>query len=231
MKILAVDTSSLIASAALIDGDVIVFEGNLSNGHTHCQSLMPLIEAAMNLAGWQPSDVEGLAVTDGPGSFTGLRIGMATVKGLARKLAVPVAAVSTLHVLAEGCAPVGGLIVPVMDARREQVYTATFAGGPAPRRMTPDRTVGLDALIGELLQSGEDVLFTGDGTGPYGEALLAGMDGRGRIAPPPMRMQRAAVAGLIGARQIAGGNAPDPRTLTPRYLRGTLSQPIWDQQK
>lgn len=229
MKLLAIDTSSAAASAALLDGHRIVFEGNLRSGMTHSRNLMPLVESAMRLAAWQPADLEALAVTDGPGSFTGLRIGVATVKGMARALRIPVAAVSTLHVLAAGCGIFDGLIVPAMDARREQVYTATFAGGQHLERLTPDRALGLNALVDELSRSDKPVLFTGDGVEPYGPTLTAALGDRAHIAPPPFRMQRAAVAGLLGAAMIATGETDDPRNLVPRYLRGTMAVPVWER--
>ncbi|NLG37246.1 MAG: tRNA (adenosine(37)-N6)-threonylcarbamoyltransferase complex dimerization subunit type 1 TsaB [Clostridiales bacterium] len=229
MKLLAIDTSSAVASTALLDGDRIVFEGNLRSGMTHSRNLMPLIESAMNLAAWRPMDLEALAVTCGPGSFTGLRIGVATVKGMARALHIPVAAVSTLNVLAAGCGIFDGLIVPVMDARRDQVYTATFAGGQNLERLTPDRAIGLKALIAELSRFDQPTLFAGDGVEPYGSTLTAALGGQAHIAPPTLRMQRAAVAGLLGAAMIAAGEMDDPRTLAPRYLRGTMAVPVWER--
>jgi tRNA threonylcarbamoyladenosine biosynthesis protein TsaB len=231
MKMLAIDTSSLTASAALTDGDTVVFGGSLENGFTHSRSLMPLVESAMNLAGWRPEELEGLAVTAGPGSFTGLRIGVAAVKGMALTLDVPVAAVSTLHALAAGCGPVSGLVAPVMDARRGQVYTALFEAEPVFRRLSADRAAGVEELLAELSGREENVLFTGDGVRTYGEKLLAALNGRGRIAPPPLRMPRAAAVAMLGAAMIDRGETCDPRTLVPRYLRGSLARPIWEQPR
>ena len=137
---------------------------------------MPLVESAMRLAAWQPADLEALAVTDGPGSFTGLRIGVATVKGMARALRIPVAAVSTLHVLAVGCGIFDGLIVPAMDARREQVYTATFAGGQHLERLTPDRasvsmrwSTSFRAAINRCFSPGTASSLTGRRSRPHWE--------------------------------------------------------------
>lgn len=231
MKMLAIDTSSLTASAALTDGGVVVFEGSLENGFTHSRSLMPLVESAVNLSGWRPEELEGLAVTIGPGSFTGLRIGVAAVKGMAAALRVPVAAVSTLHALAAGCGPVSGLVAPVMDARRGQVYTALFEAEPVFRRLSEDRAADLDEWLAELSEQGGNVLFTGDGVRTYEDRLLSAMNGRGRIAPPHLRAPRASAVAMLGAGMIERGEACDPRTLVPRYLRGTLARPVWEQAR
>lgn len=231
LKLLALDTSTLSASVALLEGRRVVYECTLENGNTHSQNLMPLIDGAFAMAGWQQEDLHALAVTVGPGSFTGLRIGVATAKGLAMALRLPVAAVGTLDALAMGVLPWPGLIVPLLDARRDQVYTATFRQQEeAPRALTPPRALDVRALISELSREDEPVVFCGDGLRAHGPLLQEALGSRAVLAPACARGVRASAVGLLGLLQIEAGRAPDPATLVPQYLRRPQAKTLLEQR-
>ena len=140
MLILAVDATGGAASCALAQEDVLLAESYLNIGYTHSETLLPLIEGMLHTARRTMEQVDRLAVTVGPGSFTGIRIGLATVKGLAFARGIPCVPVSALEAMAVLCPPVEGVLCPAMDARRSQVYNALFAWQEgALRRLTPDR--------------------------------------------------------------------------------------------
>ena len=206
MKLLAFDSTAKSASVALAEDGKILSYSVADNGLTHSEILLPMAESVLAAAKTTPDEVEGFAVTVGPGSFTGVRIGVATVKGLAqdysdleRKNCVPV---STLEAIAEGLAPLDGLIVPVMDARRNEVYNAVFRyENGVLSRLSPDRAISLSAL-GEELQShyeGETIRLCGDGY----EVALKGLKAyslRMEETPALLRTQNAAAVAAIACR-------------------------------
>ena len=148
--ILAVDSTSKSASVAVADGDGILYESFMNNGLTHSQTLGPMIEQALRQLGLSMRDMDAVAVTVGPGSFTGVRIGVACVKGLAMPEDKPCAGVSTLEAIAWNLAHLRGTICAVMDARCQQVYNAVFeADGESLRRLTPDRAIAIKDLAQE----------------------------------------------------------------------------------
>ena len=151
MKILAFDSTAKIASVAVLDGDKITGSCNIDNGLTQSELLLPMAEDLLRSLGISHKDIDAYAVAVGPGSFTGVRIGVSLVKGLAFGRDIPCIEVSTLEALARNLAPLEGVIVPCMDARRAQVYSATFiSDGESLTRVTEDRAIALSALAEEL---------------------------------------------------------------------------------
>lgn len=222
MKILALETSAKACSAALCDGERLLAQSFQNCGLTHSVTLMPMVEELLKNCGETLDGVELVAVAAGPGSFTGVRIGVAAAKGLAWPGDKPCAAVSTLEAMAWTAAHVGGGICPVMDARRGQVYNARFRGEwGRPVRLTSDRAVSLDELAAELEQEGAPQFLVGDGAEMCYNALRErGLDVR--LAPEHLRWQTAwgvarAALELAGAEETVNGAA-----LKPAYLR--LSQ-------
>ena len=215
MLILAVDATGGAASCALAQEDVLLAESYLNIGYTHSETLLPLIEGMLHTARRTMEQVDRLAVTVGPGSFTGIRIGLATVKGLAFARGIPCVPVSALEAMAVLCPPGEGVLCPAMDARRSQVYNALFAWQEgALRRLTPDRALSVQELACELEERGLPVWLTGDGA-----LLCAGeLRQRGvcvRLAPEHMRCQRA-----LGAALLAREAEPvDAQQIKPVYLR------------
>ena len=166
MLILALDSTAVAASVAICRDTRALAAFHLNNGNTHSETLLPMVEAALKVTGHSIDDIDLFAVSNGPGSFTGVRIGAATVKGLAFGKDKPVLGVSTLEALAENAlpAPEGTLICPVMNARRGQLYNAIFrAEGERAVRLTPDRAIAATDLEAELKALAAPFVLTGDG--------------------------------------------------------------------
>lgn len=199
MQILAVDSSSLAASCALLRDGVLIGENFLNASLTHSQTLVPMIENLLTSAGVQAEDIDIFAVSTGPGSFTGLRIGIAAVKGMALSLGKPCAAVGTLPSLAQNAVFAGGIIVPAMDARRSQVYTAMFeSSGQTLSRLMPDRAVSIQQLREDVLAfDGAVVTLVGDGA-ELCKSHMADMENV-RVAPQQILHQRAGSVAVIAA--------------------------------
>ena len=219
MKILALECSEAPASCAVVEEGRVLCESFVSVPLTHSRTLMPMLDAMLKNAGLTVADMDRLAVTVGPGSFTGLRIGIAAIKGLALGVDRPCVGVSTLAAAAFGAAPLEGLICPVMDARCQQAYTALFeAKDGALTRLWEDRAVGLDVLRADLeaalaAHPGAPLWLTGNGAEMAFAAL--GEDLGARVAPAHLRSQRASYVGALaqGCVPLAAG------ALTPVYLR------------
>lgn len=165
MKILAIDSTAATASVAVCDDDKLLSLWTHNNGLTHSESLLPMVESLLKYCGLTVDDIELFAVSAGPGSFTGVRIGAATVKGLAYGRNIPCIGVSTLDALAYNLVCCEGIICPAMNARRDQVYTAIFeSDGKALTRITPDSAISiseLEELLGKY--SDKKIFFCGDG--------------------------------------------------------------------
>lgn len=224
MLILAIDSTAKEASAALCRDGAAVGEVNLRAGNTHSEQLLPSVDFLLTASGKTPADVDVFACAAGPGSFTGVRIGAATVKGLAFGRGKCCAAVSTLEALAENVRGLGGVAVAVMDARRGQVYTATFdCRGGDPVRLTDDDAMSVTELGDMLAALGLDcpVYLVGDG---YDVAypLLSERLSNLALTPVPLRTHSAASVAAVAARMAARGELVDDVALSPSYLR--LSQ-------
>ena len=222
MKILAIDSSAVAASAALLEDGKLTGEFFLNVGLTHSCTLMPMIRALLQYADADIQDVDVFAVTNGPGSFTGVRIGVSTVKGMAQPLGKPCVGVSTLLSLAYNVRGTDALICSAMDARCRQVYTALFEERDGKIvRLTQDDAVSLDDLRAQLMSAGKDVIFVGDGAQLCYDTCRDSLHGA-RIAPETVRYQRAAsAAAAVWAQQeeLPAGSAD---ALSVSYLR--LSQ-------
>lgn len=219
MKILAFDTSAKTASVAVCEGGNILGVSNIENGLTQSELVLPMAEALLAQLKLSFADVELYAVTVGPGSFTGVRIGVSTVKGLAFGRDIPCAPVSTLEALAENAAGLSGLIVPCMDARRGQFYTATFAStGEGISRMTPDRAISAEELAEELRSYDGDIYVTGDGY-ETAHKLLSSLGVKLATTPYLLRSQNAVSIARVAERMHVQGLSVSERELSPTYLR------------
>jgi len=222
LLILAFETSAKAASVALTDGDKLLGESYQNTGLTHSQTLLPMAQELLKSCGKNPEQVEAVAVAAGPGSFTGIRIGVAAAKGFAWGKELPCYGVSTLEAMARNLGAWQGLVVPVMDARRSQVYTATFlAEGGELSRLCEDRAVSLEDLGKELQNVTQPIFLVGDGSILCYNTLKATVPKL--VMPPEHRThQRAAGVALVAADKIAAGEEGNGAELTPNYLR--LSQ-------
>lgn len=222
MKILAIETSAKSVSAAVVENSVPLASACQNMGLTHSRTLMPLVDGMLSAAGLRVQDMDLLAAANGPGSFTGLRIGVSALKGLAWALEKPCCGVSTLAAMARNLAHMEGLIICAMDARRNQVYNALFlAHDGVLTRQCPDRAIGLAELAEEIKNRPEPKFVVGDGAGLCYNHLLE-QDVPCRMAPPQLVMQNAVGVALAAEEMAAAGQVTTARDLVPVYLR--LSQ-------
>lgn len=216
MKILSLDSTSVTASVAITENGKTLAENFINNGLTHSQTLMPLVEKTLKDADVSVKDIDLFAVTNGPGSFTGVRIGIASVKGMADALNKPCFAVSTLEAIAEPLKNEDCIACAVMDARCNQVYTAIFDGG---KRLCEDKAVLIDELGEELKQYNKKVVFIGDGAKICCEKLN-GVLNNIEIADESIRYIHASSIGrLTEEKLINGENTTKSANLVPFYLR------------
>lgn len=217
MAILALDTTTVVATAAIVKGGKVLAEVGLGVQRNHAERILPAIDLVMREAGIKPSDLESIAVCIGPGSFTGQRIGLSLAKGLAEGLGIPLVPISTLKLLAEQLSMFEGIVVPLLDAQRNEYYGAIFRGrSGVVERLSEDQAIGQDELQ-SLVSSycGEPLVLTGEA------AEEAGLRYSLRVAPSPWRVPRASVLGLL-AERIQG---VDPKTVVPNYIRSSSATP------
>lgn len=214
MIILGIDTSAKVASCAVCEENKILAQTTLNTGLTHSQTLMPIIENMLEVANLKLSDIDAFAVSKGPGSFTGIRIGVATIKGLAYAENKSCIGVSTLKALAYNMNGFDGIICPCMDARRNQVYNALFENG---ERLCDDRAISIEELSLDLQKFDKPVWLVGDGA-ELVYSKIGGDNENIKLAPLTLRNQLASsvCASAFNEEQIS------PEQLLPSYLR--LSQ-------
>ena len=219
MKILALETSAKAVSAAVTEDGKVLCSGYQDTGLTHSRTLMPIVEHILQNTGLSVSDMDTIAVAAGPGSFTGIRIGVAAAKGLAFAVDKPTVGVSTLAAMARNVAFADGLVICAMDARRNQIYNALFeAKSGQLTRLTPDRAIALAELAEELKHDPRPKPVVGDGAALCSGFLTeAGVECR--IAPPHLRMQNAMSVALEAEEMAAAGKLVSAQALEPVYLR------------
>ena len=220
--LLAFETSAKAASVALFEGNTLLGEQYQNTGLTHSQTLLVMAENLLNQCGKKPAQVEAVAVAAGPGSFTGVRIGVAAAKGFAWGGEKPVYGVSTLEAMALGLGVWDGYVCPVMDARRSQVYNALFYVNQGKlERITEDRAISLEDLKKEVKNLSKPVFLVGDGSILCYNTLLESVPNL--VLPPEHRQhQRAVGVALAALQRMAAGDPGDGVGLSPNYLR--LSQ-------
>lgn len=233
MRVLGIETATSEGGAALTLDDRVVAEHYVANPRTHAENLIPSIDRLLAGAGWKIGDLDLIAVSKGPGSFTGLRIGIATAKGLAMAARLPIVGVSTLEAFAlvlaaplynaddrKGaacCASTDNMIIrPILDARKEEVFTAPF--GKNGQRLGPDVNIRPEILV-ETLKSEGPVLIAGDGALRY-RAIFEKIGGENLIfAPPENDHPRPSAIAIIGRRLLLEGAPKDVDSITPGYIR------------
>ncbi len=222
MKILSLDSSAIVASVALCEDGKLLAEYTINNGNTHSETLLPMVESVLRLWGLKADDVDLFACSAGPGSFTGVRIGAATVKGLAFGRGRPCVGVSTLEAIAENLSLHRGLICPVMNARRQQVYCALFrSDGETLTRLLPDSALSIAELDELLAAYGEEVVFCGDG---YDVTLPALTKTRPIPTPERLRHQSAYSVAQVALRHYLAGDAVTDTALAVTYLRPSQAE-------
>lgn len=217
MNILALDTSGTIAGCAVLKDGTITCSVNLSVGKVHSETILPLIDQAMEISALAPDKIDCVAVAAGPGSFTGVRIGVCLAKGIAHALQRPCAGVDALEALAMNFWGCKELICPILDARRDQVYTALFSCcGDSPLRRAPDEAVSIEQLIDQLPLD-EAVVFAGDAVERHRNCLAERLGNRALFAPASLVHLSAEAIALCAAKSPDTWIAPEG--LKPIYLR------------
>ena len=229
MKILAIESSAKAASVCLWEEGKLLAESYQNSGMTHSRTLLPLCVSMLEHCETTLSQVDVVAVAHGPGSFTGLRIGLSTAMGLSWPEEKPCCGVSTLEAMAWNLSHVDGLICCAMDARRQQVYNALFrAQGGALTRLTPDRAISLEELFRDPLMAEKAQILVGDGAELcYNEGKTRGLPVR--LAPPHLRFQRASGVAMAAALMAERGELYPAGELRASYLR--LSQAERERQE
>ncbi len=221
MKILAIDSTAIVASVALCDDEKLIALYTVNNGNTHSETLLPMVESILKEAKLTPADIELFAVSNGPGSFTGVRIGCATIKGIAFGRTIPCVGVSTLEALAYNLKGSDGIICPVMNARRNQVYNALFRfEGDKLVRLCPDRAIAVSELADELSDK-EKIYLSGDGVSITAPAIPANKLG---FTHPVMAHQNAYSIAMCALESYKSGNYVTDIDLAPTYLRPSQAE-------
>lgn len=227
MKIIGIDSSGLTASVALVEDDKLIAEYSVNYKKTHSQTLVPMLDEISSMIELDLNTVDAIAISEGPGSFTGLRIGSSTAKGLGLALNIPIVEIPTTDALAFNFYGTDRVVCPLMDARREQVYTGLYdftEDGNGLRmntilEATAEPVIDTIARINEL---GRPVIFMGDGVAVYKEVIASNTKVPYLIAPAHRCMQSAASVATLGAILYSQGKYVDAKDHVPEYLR--LSQ-------
>ncbi|MCM1263394.1 MAG: tRNA (adenosine(37)-N6)-threonylcarbamoyltransferase complex dimerization subunit type 1 TsaB [Butyrivibrio sp.] len=227
MRLVALDSSGLVASVAVVEDDTLIAEYTIQYKKTHSQTLLPMLDAVRNMIELDFDKVDGIAVAAGPGSFTGLRIGSATAKGLSFATNVPIVSVPTVEGLAYNLYGTDKIVCPIMDAKRNQVYTGIYefirdGNSYALHSIEEQCATAFDEIVQKLNEIGREVIFLGDGVPVYKDRITEVMKTAYSFAPVHLNRQRAASIGALGCIYYAMGRIQSGAEHSPEYLR--LSQ-------
>lgn len=230
MKILALDSSGLVASVAVVENDNLLGEYTMNYKKTHSQTLLPMLDQVAGMMELDLNTIDVIAVSAGPGSFTGLRIGSATAKGLALALDKQIVSVPTVDAMAFNLWGTSEQICPLMDARRNQTYTGLYEfEGDEFKTILPQCVVMIDEIIARINESGRKTIFLGDGIEVFREYITEHITVPYSFAPAMSNKQRAASVAVLGGRLYGEGKAEPAADHKPDYLR--LSQAERERQE
>lgn len=220
MKILGLDSSGIVASVAVVEDEILTAEYTVNYKKTHSQTLLPMLDEVAKMTELDLDTVDAIAVAGGPGSFTGLRIGSATAKGLGLALKKPLISVPTVEALAYNLYDTQGLICPIMDARRKQVYTGIYRYEDHRLMTVKDQmAVGIEELLSMLNEMGEAVTFLGDGVPVFKDIIADKITVPFSFAPAHLSRQRAGAVGALGVLYYKEGRTETAAEHKPDYLR------------
>lgn len=220
MKLLAIESSSLVASVAIVNDDILTAEYTINHKVTHSQTLLPMIDEICKMTQTNPKDFDAIAISGGPGSFTGLRIGSATAKGLGLAIGVPLIHVPTLKAMAYNIYGTDKLVCPIMDARRQQVYTGAYSfedGGLVT--YIEDCAIAFEELIGRLNKMNKKTIFVGDGIPVFVDYIKENATFEYEFAPAGMNRQRASSVAVLGMEYYRLGKTVSADEHLPEYFR------------
>lgn len=220
MYVLGIDAAATASGAALITASKVVSELYVNIGLTHSQTLLPIISQVLEEAGVTPPELGGIAVTCGPGSFTGIRIGLATAKGMAQVLGCPLIGIPTLDAWSHNLRGNANLVCPILDARKKQVYTALYNG--TGDRLTEYSVISLEQLVSQL--PGQQITFLGDGVPVYRDLLEEALGERAEFAGPAHNCLRASAVAELGLERIVRGENDGWNELIPLYVRASEAE-------
>lgn len=225
MKILGLDSSGLVASVAVVENNNLLAEYTVNYKKTHSQTLLPMLDEICRMVELDLESIDAIAVAAGPGSFTGLRIGSATAKGLGLALKKPLIGIPTVEGLAYNLYGVSGNICPIMDARRNQVYTGIYAFEGDDMIVVEDQmAINIEELIEKLNVRNIPVTFLGDGVSVYKKKIEEKMHVPYAFAPAHVNKQRAGAVAALGAKYFAQGKVEYAREHQPDYLRASQAE-------
>lgn len=225
MYILAIDSATPVAGVALIKDKALLREEFINFKKTHSETLMPMVDQILRECEVAVQDLTAIAVTIGPGSFTGLRIGLAAAKGLSLAIGKPLVGISTLDVMAHNIVLSDSLICPLLDARKQEVYTAFYdVTGIYPQRLTEDMACSPEEMINRALDQAEisgkkKITLLGDGFHPYSEYFEERLQERLLVPPVHLMLPRASALGSLACLQAEQGHFDDAFKLRPVYVR------------
>jgi tRNA threonylcarbamoyladenosine biosynthesis protein TsaB len=225
MNILMIDTSGPACGVAVMKDGNVICEMQLTSGKTHSQRVMPMVDQALNMCEMSVSDIDLFGAVVGPGSFTGVRIGVSSVKALAHAAGKPCIGVDALEALAANISGFDGVVCPILDARAQQVYGAMFESGMPPVRLMEDEAEKLTLFLDRVEATGKHALFLGDGVEPCRTAIEERLGEKAHFAPAQHLGLRAASACALAAEYAKEeGNLQDCMTLLPLYLRAPQAE-------
>jgi tRNA threonylcarbamoyladenosine biosynthesis protein TsaB len=228
MKVLGIDTSTSCGSVGLIEDEETISEYLLNIPVTHSERLLGAIDFVLREARCRIEQVEGWAIALGPGSFTGLRIGVSTVKGLAFATGKPVAGISTLDVLASQIAPTSYLICPILDARKKEVYTGfyRYQEGVSPTRQSEYQAISPEDLVSQIK---EQTVFVGDGVRTYGDFLRNRLGSFAIFPSSPLHVFHGSMVARLGMDRLKKGENLNLSAFSPLYIRPSEAEMKWQE--
>ncbi|MEG6616614.1 tRNA (adenosine(37)-N6)-threonylcarbamoyltransferase complex dimerization subunit type 1 TsaB [Peptococcaceae bacterium 1198_IL3148] len=232
MYVLGIEAATPVAGVAVVNEEKVLAERFINNKRTHSVNLLPMIKEVIVDAGIKKEEINGIAVSAGPGSFTGLRIGMTTAKTLAQVWGIPIIAVSTLDAMSFPLIGYHGLVCPILNARKNEVYSAIYQGGATEiKRLAPPMAVPMSELLQQLSPwPDKKVLFLGDAIDIYREQLKSHLGAKAQFAANAAVLPRGATVAELGLVKLNLGEVSSPLEIKPNYIRPSEAEVKWAEK-
>jgi tRNA threonylcarbamoyladenosine biosynthesis protein TsaB len=231
MLTLAIDSSTNVGSVALISEDGLLGEELLNLTDTHSQRLMPQLVSLLENSGYEPQDLEGIGVGLGPGSFTGIRIGLATAKTMAQALQIPIVGISTLEAMAYNLKYTSTYLCPMIDGRRDRVFAALYKGRGKEKLAaeSQDSLIAIDDLLRELADIDEAIYFIGEVASKYKDRIIKEIK-QPKFVSSSFNFPRASMIGELSLKKLLEGKEDNLFALTPNYLKRSQAEIQWEKK-